>query len=152
MRLTVVGQMTKGLAAESNPVSKPGEDEDGRLDVTAVDKQLESLKWDLWHGNVYRALQLIEDLEWDIEAQEEPSERAKKLLKAVRDFHHYIEANRSSIPNYGDRYRHGEAIMTSFAESTVNQVISKRMVKKQQMRWTEWGAHLLLHCRSARRS
>ena len=148
MRLTVLGQMTKGLAAESNPVSKPGEDEDGRLDMTAVDKQLESLKWHLWHGNVYRALQLIEDLEWDIEAQEEPSERAKKLLKAVRDFHHYIEANRSSIPNYGDRYRHGEAIATSFAESTVNQVISKRMVKKQQMRWTEWGAHLLLQVRT----
>jgi hypothetical protein len=148
MRLTVMGQMTKGLAAESKPVSRPGEDEDGRLDVTAVDKQLESLKWHLWHGNVCRALQLLEDLEWDIEAQEEPSERAKKLLKAVRDFHHYIEANRSSIPNYGDRYRHGETIAMSFAESTVNQVISKRMVKKQQMRWTEWGAHLLLQVRT----
>ncbi len=148
MRLTVVGQMTKGLAAESNPASKPGEDEDGRLDVTAVDKQLESLKWHLWHGNVYRVLQLIEDLEWDIKAHEEPSQRAKRLLKAVRDFHHCIEAKRSSIPNYGGRYRHGEAIATSFAESTVNQVISKRMVKKQQMRWTEWGAHLLLQVRT----
>jgi hypothetical protein len=62
--------------------------------------------------------------------------------------HYYIEANRSSIPNYGDRYRHGETIATSFAESTVNQVISRRMVKKQQMRWTEWGAHLLLQVRT----
>jgi hypothetical protein len=149
MRLTVMGQMTKGLAAESSAVSKPGQDEeDGRLDVTAVDKQLESLKWHLWHGNVYRALQFVEDLEWDLEAQEEPSERAKKLLKAVSEFHHYIEVNQSSIPNYGDRYRHGEAIATSFAESTVNQVISKRMVKKQQMRWTEWGAHRLLQVRT----
>src|SRR4029077_15038002 len=34
----------------------------------------------------------------------------------------------SSIPNDGDRYRHGRKISTSFAESTVNQVISKRMV------------------------
>ena len=33
-------------------------------------------------------------------------------------------------------------------ESTVNQVISKRMVKKQQMRWTEWGARLLLQVRT----
>src|SRR5512135_2463250 len=149
MRLTVMGQMTKGLAAESNAVSKPGEDEeDGRLDVTAVDKQLESLKWHFWHGNVYRALQLVEDLEWDLESPEEPSERAKKLLKAVSEFHHYIEVNQVSIPNYGDRYRHGEAIATSFAESTVNQVISKRMVKKQQMRWTEWGAHRLLQVRT----
>jgi hypothetical protein len=44
----------------------------------------------------------------------------------------------------GNRYRHGEAITTSFAESTINQVISKRMVKKQQRRWTQRGAHLLL--------
>jgi transposase-like protein len=33
-------------------------------------------------------------------------------------------------------------------ESTVNQVISKRMVKKQQMRWTPRGAHLLLQVRT----
>jgi len=30
----------------------------------------------------------------------------------------------------------------------VNQVISKRMVKKQQMRWTKRGAHLLLQVRT----
>jgi hypothetical protein len=30
----------------------------------------------------------------------------------------------------------------------VNQVISKRMVKKQQMRWTPRGAHLLLQVRT----
>jgi hypothetical protein len=33
-------------------------------------------------------------------------------------------------------------------ESTVNQVISKRFVKKQQMRWTHEGAHLLLQVRT----
>ena len=30
----------------------------------------------------------------------------------------------------------------------VNQVISKRMVKKQQMRWSKKGAHLLLQVRT----
>ena len=75
-------------------------------------------------------------------------ERAKELLKAVGEFHHYIEVNQAFIPNYGDRYRHGERIATSFAESTVNQVVSKRMVKKQQMQWTQRGAHLLLQVRT----
>jgi hypothetical protein len=32
--------------------------------------------------------------------------------------------------------------------SAVNQVISKRMVKKQQMRWSPRGAHLLLQIRT----
>jgi hypothetical protein len=40
------------------------------------------------------------------------------------------------------------AISTAFTESAVNQVISKRMVKKQQMRWTPRGAHLLLQIRT----
>ena len=52
------------------------------------------------------------------------------------------------IPNYGERHRHGEAISNAFVESTVNQVVSKRMVKKQQMRWTPRGAHLLLQVRT----
>lgn len=59
----------------------------------------------------------------------------------MRKFRGYIEANQTFTPNYGDRYRHGEKISTAFAESTVNQVVSKRMVKKQQMKWSERGAH-----------
>ena len=55
--------------------------------------------------------------------------------------------NRAFIPNYGERYRYGEKISTAFVESMVNEVISKRMVKKQQMRWTKQGAHLLLQVR-----
>ncbi len=42
----------------------------------------------------------------------------------------------------------GETISTSFVESTVNQVVSKRMVKKQQMRWSPQGAHLFLQVRT----
>jgi hypothetical protein len=47
----------------------------------------------------------------------------------------------------GERYRSGERISTGFVESTVNQVISKRFCKKQQMQWTKRGAHLLLQTR-----
>jgi hypothetical protein len=71
-----------------------------------------------------------------------------ELAKSVRDFYGYIKTNQEFIPNYGERYRYGEAIATGFVESTVNQVVSKRMVKKQQMRWTKQGAHLLLQVRA----
>ena len=66
----------------------------------------------------------------------------------MREFDAYLRANAGRIPNYGERYRAGEAISTAFTESAVNQVISKRMVKKQQMRWTPRGAHLLLQVRT----
>ena len=44
-------------------------------------------------------------------------------------------------------YRQRKTISTGFTESAVNQVVSKRFVKKQQMRWTLAGAHLLLQIR-----
>jgi hypothetical protein len=36
----------------------------------------------------------------------------------------------------------------AFVKSAVKQVVSKRMVKKQQLRWTPEGAHLLLQART----
>ncbi|MEA2588576.1 MAG: hypothetical protein QOH66_1503 [Actinomycetota bacterium] len=72
----------------------------------------------------------------------------RKLVKALGEFGGYIGANAGSIPNYGERQRSGEAISNAFVESAVNQVVSKRMVKKQQMRWSQRGAHLLLQIRT----
>ena len=93
-----------------------------------------------------RALHTISDLE--IAEAADPSPGQAKFLKTLREFDTYIRANAGSIPNYGERYRTGEVISSSIAESAVNQVISKRMVKKQQMRWSPRGAHLLLQLRT----
>ena len=94
-----------------------------------------------------RSAQIVEDLEFALDLEENRQEQ-RKLLKAVREFGTYITANRPFIPNYGDRYRHGETISTAFVESAINQVLSKRFVKQQQMRWTDRGAHLLLQVRT----
>jgi hypothetical protein len=37
--------------------------------------------------------------------------------------------------NYGQRRHDGLPISTTFVESTVNDILSKRMIKKQQVRW-----------------
>ena len=144
MRLTVMGQMVKGMMTEL----KPGDTYPEIAPVLAdMERHLESLKWKLWHGNVPHALQRIDDLDDDLERLEENPANKKKMLKAVKEFRSYIWANQSFIPNYGDRYRHDETISTAFVESTVNYVVSKRFVKKQQMRWTQRGTHLLLQIR-----
>ena len=67
--------------------------------------------------------------------------------KAVQALETYVTNHRAALPNYGERYRQGKIISTAFVESAVNQVVSKRFVKQQQMRWTEAGAHLLLQIR-----
>jgi hypothetical protein len=92
--------------------------------------------------------QAIDALAMDLEDIELTTESLKKLRKRVREFRGYIAANWPFILNSGDRYRHGETISTAFVESTVNQVVSRRMVKQQQMRWTRRGAHLLLQVRT----
>src|SRR5438067_2527667 len=63
------------------------------------------------------------------------------LLLAIRN-------NQESIPNYGERFRQGETISTAFVESTINRVVSRRFVKRQQMHWTLRGAHLVLQTRT----
>ncbi len=114
----------------------------------AAEGFLESIKWRLWHGDVQGAKEAIVDLAWQCEAAAESCASAKKLVKAVTEFQTYIENNAAFIPNYGEKYRNGETISSAIAESTVNQVVSRRMVKKQQMQWTPDGAHLLLQTRT----
>ena len=110
-------------------------------------KELERIKWFLWHGNVFRALETVDDLFMDLDT-ENPTAKETTLLKKLGEFDTYIRNNAGFTPNYGERWRYGETISTAFVESTVNQVISKRMVKKQQMRWSQQGAHLLLQVRT----
>ena len=112
-----------------------------------IEKHLQSVKWNPWHGNVPHAVQKIAEMEDDLAMLEKNPANKKKLQKAVKEMFGYISANKNFIPNYGDRYRHKETISTAFVESTVNYVVSKRFVKKQQMRWTQRGAHLLLQTR-----
>ena len=137
MRITVLRQQLKELIA-ATPAH----------DLAKLDDELERVKWYLWHGNVFRALQVLEGVQWELEDLDEEEPASHKLAKSVAEFQTYITANESFIPNYGDRHRYGEVISTAFVESTVNQVISKRFVKKQQMRWTKQGAHLLLQVRT----
>ena len=134
-KLTVLDQYGKGLV-HCDPVL--GE---------AIRDKIDRLKWALWHGNLYKALYKIDDIESLIYNFEETSPKFTKLVKAVEEFRTYIQNNAHLIPSYGERYRHGEAITTRFVESTVNEVVSKRFCKKQQMQWSKAGAHLLLQTR-----
>jgi hypothetical protein len=136
MRLTVLNQMAKSVRSRDNP----------NLTMQLAE-ELERLKWYLWHGNLFLALQTITYVQLDADCADNSPEQ-RKLSKAVAEFGGYIRTNMTSIPNYGERFRAGEAISSAFVESTVNQVVSKRMVKKQQMRWTPRGAHLLLQVRT----
>jgi hypothetical protein len=121
MKFTVLGQYGNGLVQCEAVLGEQIQDQIGRL------------KWSLWHGQVDKALGKIDDLESSIEPFSESYARFPKLVKALSELRTYIVHNRHLIPNYGERYRNGEPIATGFVESTVNEVVSKRFCKKQQM-------------------
>ena len=135
MKITVIKQIAVGLQCTSKD---------------KLHKQLDSIKWNLWHGNVDKALDKIDSFSEDFYEEEiDKNNKKYKLWKYVDEFYTYIKSNRYYITNYAERYRYGEIISTSFVEATVNEVISKRMVKKQQMRWTQEGAHRMIQVRIA---
>ena len=63
-----------------------------------------------------------------------------KLFLALDEFDTYIDGNAGAIVNYSERYRCGERISTGFVELPINQLLAKRLVKRQQMRWIRRGA------------
>ena len=137
MRMTVLSQFAKGLKHSDPAAGKE------------VGEELESAKWYLWHGNVEKALHCLDDFYMLCDDEELHYGNCKKLLRHLSEMSTYIENNRHLIPNYGEKWRYGEAISTGFVESTINEVVAKRMVKKQQMQWTQQGAHYLLQTRTA---
>ena len=99
MRLTVLTQTAKGLPETA------GEGEDQEPLRSEVLKTLESIKWYLWHGNVFQAFRHLQFVEMDLEsaAFESQDETTRKLLKAVEEFSTYIQRNGGFIPNHGER-------------------------------------------------
>ena len=61
----------------------------------------------------------------------------------------YLKNNARTLVNYGARHRKGLPISSSIAESAVNHVVSYRIAKKRQMRWTDEGAHCMVQVRVA---
>src|SRR6202795_4901747 len=111
--LTVLSQTAKGLP------ERLGEEEDKYELRTGVLKDLERIKWYLWHGNVFQALNELQSLEiaLDEAAFESKNEHSQKLLKGVGELHTYVKRNQEFVPNYGERYRNEERIASGFVES-----------------------------------
>ena len=138
MRLTVLGQYAKGLAHH--------DDEEAH----AIERELKRIKGYLWNGNHRdrEALACIDGLVDDLEGLSTAYAGIKAFRKGADEFRTYVRRNAGTIPNYAERHRYGERVSTPFAESTVNTVVGKRFAKRQQMRWSRRGAHLMLQTRT----
>jgi hypothetical protein len=135
MKFTNLQQLAKGINA------------DGGVRSHAL-AEIDRAKWRLWNGFTHRGIVgLVRLGHWAqarcFEHLPSLNKLALRLLETIR----YLELNADSMPDYGKRHRAGQRISTGFVESAVNEIIAKRMVKKQQMRWNRFTVQRFLDVR-----
>ena len=142
MRVTHLEQIIKGMGARTETAAR-------RVLISRVDK----LRWCFWHARLEKAKDRMQGilLLCRVIVPETPGvvESLAQLDYRTRELVEYVEANGGSTINYGARHRRGKPISTATAEFAVNQVLNHRMCKRQQMRWSPIGAHLLAQVRCA---
>ena len=145
MRVHHVEQVMDGLCALEPPPLVPIAQ--ARIDV-------ERLRHLLWNGHDDKACAALDRIAgWaeDASVLNDPvmAAGARRLVARCTELQTYINTNKDALIDYSQRYRAGKPISTSRAEGTVNQLVSARMNKRQQMRWSPRGAHRVLQVRAA---
>ena len=80
------------------------------------------------------------------QASDAPS---RKLQTALHALDGYLANQSAWLVDYAERHRAGLRVGTAITEGTANFLVSRRMNKSQQMRWSRRGADLLLQVRCA---
>ena len=99
----------------------------------------------MWHGKATKAVAKLKHICNAIEMV--AGEPFFTLWMNLGRLIGYLESNDRYLVNYRRRHYKGLPISSSIAESAVNEVVSWRMAKKRQMRWSDEGAHLLAQAR-----
>lgn len=137
MRFNVLGRIARGLKRVDPNMS------------AVIEEELEGAKWTLWHGRREIALLSLSETRRLARNFRRVHRSYRKLSRRLRELIVYLERNEDRLAHYAAVYRAGNRISTAVAESTVNRLVARRFVKKQQMRWSREGAHLLLQVRAA---
>jgi hypothetical protein len=111
---------------------------------------LERAKWRLWHGRWSGCrCKLAALCRWAHRTYVHDVAGIGRLEHHVGELLAYLERNQGARVHYAARRRNGEPISTAFVESSVNEIIAKRMNKKQQMRWNRATVQPFLDVRTA---
>ncbi|AJK46437.1 hypothetical protein BGL_1c19280 [Burkholderia plantarii] len=106
----------------------------------------------LWRGRAALGIELTRTLEASL-AEAAPlmkpfyASTTMTAVGATLRLRAFLENNASILVDYAKATQQGRRISTAPAESVMNHVVNRRMSKRQQMRWSVRGAHLLLQTR-----
>jgi len=115
-----------------------------------AERDLERAKWRLWHGRRAGCRdRLAALLRWTGRRPVREAAGIDRLRRHVTGLLGYLERNRGALVPYAARRRRGQPISTAFVESAVNEIVAKRMAKRQQMRWDRATVQPFLDVRTA---
>ena len=114
------------------------------LERQTIEQAISRAKWLVWHGKAGHAVARLMELDQTLLAR--PTYEFGTLWWNLHGVVGYLREN-PGLVNYARRHHKGLPVSSSIAESAVNQVVSLRMAKKRQMRWSDEGAHLLAQVR-----
>ncbi len=113
-------------------------------------RNLERAKWRLWHGRWTGCRRKLAGLyRWTKHKHLREIAGIDRLQRHISELLGYLERNQDMLVHYAARRRRGEPISTAFVESAVNEIVAKRMNKKQQMRWNRMTVQPFLDVRTA---
>ncbi len=113
-------------------------------------RKLERAKWCLWHGRWTGCRRRLAGLcRWTRRKPVRDTAGLDRLRRHATELLGYLERNQDALVPYAARRRHGEPISTAFVESAVNEIVAKRMTKRQQMRWNRATVQPFLDVRTA---
>ena len=112
----------------------------------AFEQAISHAKWLVWHGKAGKAATRLQQLDETLLAR--PAYESSTLWWNLHSVLGYIRDN-PGLVKYARRHHKGLPISSSIAESAINQIVSLRMAKQRQMRWSDEGAHLRLRAGTA---
>ena len=125
----------------------------GTTDSSPADaavRGLERAKWRLWHGRWPGCRRKLAALSrWTQRQHLRGMAGIEPLQRHISDLLGHLERNQDALVHHAARRRRGEPISTAFVESAVNEIVAKRMNKKQQMRWNRETVQPFLDVRTA---
>ena len=146
MRLQHLKQIASSLSA----------DDPARVATkAAIVAEVEQLHWRIWDRKAKNAEKSIDRIRTVMHHfQCEPGSRksivpSRKLWTALQALDGYPTGQGDWLVNYAERHRNGLRVGAAIVERTANFLVSRRMNKSQQMRWSRRGADLLLQVRGA---
>jgi hypothetical protein len=146
MRLQPIEQMSRKIAMAAGNA-------DAALKPLLTEK-VPRIRYQLWNGKREAALKRIEAVGGATKRLEDfrsvdDAERVRRFREHLIDLRDYLTSNWKGLRNYAAETRQGRKISSAMAESAMSHLVNQRMGKRQPMRWSAAGAHLLLQVRCA---